>query len=89
MWSKHTNYEEATHIPLLISAPGVTKANTRTPALAETVDLYPTLCELAGLNVPEKLDAIRSVIEDRVRAYAKGEGFAIPKAAYVVAISKK
>ena len=44
---------------------------------------------LLARQTPEKLDAIRSVIEDRVRAYAKGEGFAIPKAAYVVAISKK
>ena len=53
MWSKHTNYEEATHIPLLIIAPGVTKSGTRTRAMAETVDLYPTLCELAGLPEPK------------------------------------
>src|SRR5258708_36895415 len=53
MWSKHTNYEEATHIPLLVRAPGVTKANTRTRAVAETVDLYPTLCELAGWPEPK------------------------------------
>src|SRR6185369_6232380 len=53
MWSKHSNYEEATHIPLLIVAPGVTKPGTRTRALAETVDLYPTLCALAGLPEPE------------------------------------
>src|SRR5216117_917548 len=53
MWCKHTNYEEATHIPLLIAAPGVTRPGTRARALAETVDLYPTLCELAGLPVPK------------------------------------
>jgi iduronate 2-sulfatase len=52
MWSKHTNYEEATHIPLLIVAPGVAKPATRSRALVETVDLYPTLCELAGLPEP-------------------------------------
>ncbi len=59
MWSKHTNYEEATHIPLLIVVPGVTKAGARTRALAETVDLYPTLCDLAGLpkpQLPQSLD---------------------------------
>jgi iduronate 2-sulfatase len=49
MWCKHTNYEEANRIPLMISAPGVGRPGTRTRALAETVDLYPTLCELAGL----------------------------------------
>jgi iduronate 2-sulfatase len=52
MWSKHTNYEEATHIPLLIIAPGVTKPETRTGALVETVDLYPTLCDLTSLPLP-------------------------------------
>jgi len=52
MWCKHTNYEEATHIPLLIVAPRVTQAGTRTTALVESVDLYPTLCELAGLPAP-------------------------------------
>jgi iduronate 2-sulfatase len=59
MWCKHTNYEEATHIPLLISAPGVTKPGTRSRTLVETVDLYPTLTELAGLptpHIPQRLE---------------------------------
>jgi iduronate 2-sulfatase len=47
-WSKHSNYEQANRIPLLIRAPGVTKPG-RTQALAETVDIYPTLVELAAL----------------------------------------
>lgn len=49
MWCKHTNYEEANRIPLLIVAPGLARPGSRTTALAETVDLYPTLLELAGL----------------------------------------
>jgi len=49
MWCKHSNYEQANRIPLLISAPGVTKRGARTKALAESVDVYPTLVELAGL----------------------------------------
>ena len=64
MWTKHTNYEQATHIPLLIVAPGVTRPGTRTAALVETVDLYPTLCELAGLpvpRVPQTLDGLSLV----------------------------
>ena len=38
---------------------------------------------------PETLRAIQSTIEAAVRPYAKGSGFAIPKAAYIVAVSKK
>jgi len=51
-WCKHTNYEIATRVPLIVSAPGVEGAQ-QTDALTELVDLYPTLCELSGLEVPE------------------------------------
>lgn len=57
MWSKHTNYEQATRIPLLVKAAGQTKGGA-SGAMVETVDIYPTLCELAGLKTPEKLDGI-------------------------------
>lgn len=51
-WTKHTNFEEANRIPLIVLAPGVAKPGTATKALAETVDIYPTLTELAGLPPP-------------------------------------
>jgi len=57
MWSKHTNYEQATRIPLLVKVAGQTKGGA-SGAMVETVDIYPTLCELAGLKTPEKLDGI-------------------------------
>ncbi len=60
MWTKHTNYEQAIRIPLLVVAPGVTRPGTRTQAMVETVDVFPTLCELAGLppprDVPQPMD---------------------------------
>ena len=55
MWCKHTNYEQAAKIPLIVAAPGG-KAGAKTGALAETVDIYPALCDLAGLPVPKGLD---------------------------------
>jgi iduronate 2-sulfatase len=64
MWTKHTNYEQATRIPLLIRAPGVTKPGSATRQPAETVDIYPTLAELAGLpapEVPQPLDGLSLV----------------------------
>lgn len=51
-WGKVTNYEESTRSPLIISAPGL-KPVARTEALTEFLDVYPTLCELAGLPVPD------------------------------------
>lgn len=53
MWTKHTNYEEANRIPLLIVAPGVTEKSTTTKQFAESVDIYPTLAELANLDRPQ------------------------------------
>ncbi|MBA4020603.1 MAG: iduronate-2-sulfatase [Pirellula sp.] len=58
MWCKHTNYEQAARIPLMVVAPGVTKPGTRTSSLVETVDVYPTLCELAGLSPQTPLDGL-------------------------------
>ena len=43
IWTKHTNYEQATHIPLILVAPGVTQAGSSTRQPCGTVDLYPTL----------------------------------------------
>jgi iduronate 2-sulfatase len=51
-WTKHTNYEQANRIPLIIVAPGVAKAGAATKQPAETVDIFPTLAELAGLPAP-------------------------------------
>ncbi len=54
MWCKHTNYEEAAHIPLLVAVPG--HRGAATSALVESVDIYPTLAALAGLPAPTGLD---------------------------------
>jgi hypothetical protein len=43
---------------------------------------------LLARQTSEKLHAIRLAIEEAVRRYAKGDSFSIPKAAYVVAVSK-
>ncbi len=58
-WTKHTNYEQANRIPLVIVAPGKTRPGTSNQSPVETVDIYPTLCELAGLpanKMPQPID---------------------------------
>ena len=55
MWCKHTNYEQAARIPVIVAAPQGARGKA-TSALVETVDIYPTLCELAGLPLPRGLD---------------------------------
>lgn len=54
MWCKHTNYEQAARIPVVVVAPG--QKTGATTNFIESVDIYPTLCELAGLPAPKGLD---------------------------------
>lgn len=53
-WSKMTNFEIATRVPLIIAAPNIDAGRTRT--LAELVDLYPTICTLAQVDAPSHLE---------------------------------
>ena len=76
MWCKHTNYEQAARIPLIVVAPGVTSPASQTQAFAESVDIYPTLCELAGLPAPIGVDggSLAAALRD---PQAAGKGHAI------------
>jgi iduronate 2-sulfatase len=55
IWTKQTCFEAANHSPMIIRAPGL-PANQQVHALTELLDIYPTLCDLAGLPVPEFVD---------------------------------
>jgi iduronate 2-sulfatase len=60
MWCKHTNYEQATRIPLLFAGPGVA-VDKKSQSLAETVDIYPTLMQMTGQQVPSALEGMSLV----------------------------
>ena len=53
-----TNYSVDTRVPLIISTPETRNKGIKCDALVELVDLYPTLCELAGVPVPSNLEGI-------------------------------
>ena len=57
-WCKMTNYSIDTRVPLIISTPETRKKGIKCDALVEFVDIYPTICELAGLPVPSNLEGI-------------------------------
>lgn len=50
-WCKHTNFEVDARVPLLVRVPGKA-GGVASPSPVELIDLYPTLCELAGLPAP-------------------------------------
>ncbi|NQT39543.1 MAG: sulfatase-like hydrolase/transferase [Planctomycetes bacterium] len=48
-------YDEAVHVPLILSAPGRFSSGLQADGLVELVDLAPTLLEAAGIEVPESV----------------------------------
>jgi len=74
MWCKHTQFELDSHVPLLLKVPGQTKVPLKTDALVEFVDIYPTLCELTGLGLPDHLQgkSFAPLLDDPGRPWKKG-----------------
>jgi arylsulfatase A-like enzyme len=70
-WAKHTNVENDTNAPLLVSVPGMKTAGARSEALVEFVDIYPTLSELADLPLPGHLEgtSFKPVLENPRRKW--------------------
>ena len=61
IWGKHALFEESLHSPLIIRFPGLKNPGTATGAMVETIDVFPTLCDLAGIEKPKFVDG-RSLI---------------------------
>ena len=76
IWGKATNYEIATRVPLIFWTPEMKNRGKSTNAIVELVDLYPTLCELAGLSKPSHL-AGKSLVPLLNNPKGKGKKLAI------------
>ena len=56
LWAKANNFELDTRAPLMLHVPGMRSAGQDCDALVEFVDVYPTLCEACGVEVPANLE---------------------------------
>jgi arylsulfatase A-like enzyme len=56
LWTKANNYELSTRVPLILSVPGQENPGSRTDALVELVDVYPTLVEACRLSAAKGLE---------------------------------
>ncbi|MGD9722879.1 MAG: sulfatase [Pirellulales bacterium] len=65
-WRKFALWEEATRAPLIWIVPGVTQPGTRCDRTVDFMSIYPTLCDLCGIKIPQHVQgrSIRSLLAD-------------------------
>ncbi|MCA9190163.1 MAG: sulfatase [Planctomycetales bacterium] len=51
-WCKQTNYDIDIRVPLLMRVPGLAASGVKCDQIVELVDIYPTLCDAAGIAIP-------------------------------------
>jgi arylsulfatase A-like enzyme len=68
LWCKHANFNSSLQVPMTIKVPGKTKGH-HTDFITETIDIYPSLCDLVGIEKPDHLegDSFISLIENGER----------------------
>ena len=60
-WGKMTNYNIDLKVPVIIRSPNQPKRGIETDAITELVDLFPTICELAKIDVPHYMQGLSMV----------------------------
>lgn len=73
LFTKMTNFELGTRVPLIVRIPGMKAPGQKSKALVELVDLYPTLAELADLPLPSHLEgtSFKPLLENPDLAWKK------------------
>jgi len=52
-WGKHNMWDASLHIPLIIRIPEERNVPTAVSRITEHVDVFPSLCDVAGIPIPE------------------------------------
>ena len=58
IWGKHALFEESLRSPLIIQYKGLGAPGETTDSMVESIDVFPTLCQLTGVPTPSGLDGV-------------------------------
>jgi arylsulfatase A-like enzyme len=53
---KQTMYEEGIRLPLVMRYPRLKRGSAENPNLASLIDIFPTICEAAGITIPDSIE---------------------------------
>ncbi len=57
-WAKSALWRQATRVPLIWVAPGVTKPGAQCETAVDLTSIFPTVCELAGVPTPAHVEGV-------------------------------
>jgi len=57
-WQKTLFFEAASRVPMIIRWPGMIDEGSKTEEIAGLIDMFPTICESAGIEIPETCEGI-------------------------------
>lgn len=79
LWGKVTLFDIGAKVPFIVHAPGLTKPGTRSEAMVELIDIYPTLAQLTGLQAPDHLQgaSLRPLLDHPERLGKKKYAYSI------------
>ncbi len=81
LWVKTTNFELDARIPLIVAGAGVSVRGVKCPALVESVDVYPTLCDMCGFAPPSQPEGLsmKPLLAEPARKWKKAAFSQFPR----------
>ena len=79
LWGKVSLFDVGAKVPFIMRVPGVTRGGTRSEAMVELIDIYPTLASLTGLDAPDHLQgmSLRPLLDHPVRMGRKKFAYSV------------
>lgn len=82
IWGKHALFEESLHSPLIVSVPKPSHPGQAIDQIVETLDIFPTVCDLCEVPTPETIhgESLVSLLDGKSKVRSKQVAVSYSKA---------